>query len=502
MPGNGAPKSAWMRRHAPWLILVAASAALLARDARYGLLGYDCYPIIVTSRVRSLADFVGSFTEKLMDGRYPSDFYRPLINLTFAADEAVWGLHAFGYQLTNVLCFAACAWTVYLLARRLVGRDARVAPLVTLLVFLFNPLHAEVLPVPPRRPEILCCLFMALALVWQLSPRAMRARRPSVWPASATLLAIASKEAGFLLPLLVFAAVYLYSEREALLARICQAALATLPHLAAVAMMILARVIVIGDMGGHMKVSAGDLPGNIAATLGFVGEGLLLPQIPMRNFAGVALVVMIPAIMLATVALRGRAKTPDDAGRRTNRATAVAAVWLLVVVLTYAAAGVIGAWYYPIPVAGWAILVGALAERFVCLGRDTGLVRTGAMASLTLLGILIVWQGLYSPIVHRYREWTRATEASSAFLDQTREIVAAAAKGTVVEAPPLPVWVAPEPGGPGILGAVVLDDYSVQAWADLTMPGKNVTVRSATAAYDPPGPDQILLLITRRRVRY
>jgi len=169
---------------------------------------------------------------------------------------------------------------------------------------------------------------------------------------------------------------------------------------------------------------------------------------------------------------------------------------------TYAAAGWIGSWYFLLPVAGWAILVGVLAERFVVLSRETGLVRAGAMASLTLLGVLLVWQGFYSPIVHRYDEWNRATAAGKDFLDQTREIVEGAGRGTVVEAPPLPFWVASEPAGPVIMGAAVLTDYSVQAWADLTMPGKNVKVRFASAGYDPPGPDEILLLITRRREGY
>jgi hypothetical protein len=491
-----------MRRHGPWLIVVAAAAALVARSSRYGLLGFDCYPMIVSSRVRSLADFAGNFTEKLMDGRYVSDFYRPFMNLSIATDEAVWGLNPFGYQLTNVVVFAACAWTVHVLTRRLAGRETWVAPLAALAVFLLHPLHAEVLPVPPRRAETLCCLFMAAALAWQLSSRALASRRPAFGPAVATLLAIASKETGYVLPLLIFVAVYLHSTRDGRAPRLRHAAIATIPHFAVAGVMLLARWLVLGGMGGHLSVPLAEFPASALGTAWVLGEGLLLPQTPMRNFAGLALVVMAVAFVLATIVLCGRSGNRDETRQRANRTASFAAVWLLLIVLTYAATGLVGAWYYPVPLAGWAILVGVLFERFVRLARGDGLVRVGAMTSLALAGGLLFWQAVYSPIFHHYDEWRRASDAGSLFLDQARERVAAADAGTVVNAPPLPFWVASEPGGPTIRGAAVLTDYSVQAWADLTLPGRNVRVGFARANPAPPGPDEVLLLITRRREGY
>lgn len=34
----------------------------------YGLLGWDAYPLIISSRILTPADFTGTFTEVMMDG--------------------------------------------------------------------------------------------------------------------------------------------------------------------------------------------------------------------------------------------------------------------------------------------------------------------------------------------------------------------------------------------------------------------------------------------------
>ena len=65
-------------------LALLAGAALFNETRHYGLIGYDTYPLIISSRVESWADFVGLFTEQLMDGRYPSAMYRPLTQLPAA----------------------------------------------------------------------------------------------------------------------------------------------------------------------------------------------------------------------------------------------------------------------------------------------------------------------------------------------------------------------------------------------------------------------------------
>ena len=484
----------WLERLVPTAIVAAVVGALFSQTRHFGLLGFDAYPILVTSRVASLGDLIGTFTERLMDGRYPGDFHRPLVNLSFAADHAVWGLDAFGYQLTGALLLAFAAGTLWALLRRLLGRDAWLGSVTGLLVFLLSAVQFEILPVPPRRPELLCCAFTALAVTLQLAPRALRSSTASWWPALATLLAIASKEPGYLVPLLCFVAVTMYSERKSRAERVRHALTAMVPHLVVVALMLLARFAVLRGIGGHGDTPLLDVLAKVPEALVVLGRELLWPQPVMLQptlgrWLPAALLLAITVTLIRAVS-RGR---PGQ-----GRAAVVGLVWIGLLGLSYAAAGLIGPWYLLLPLAGWALLAGAAAEwLFTLAGEDDRVLQITANAGLALLVGLLVWQCSYSPVFRYYDEWMRATAASEAFLEDTRLRIGGASPGSVVQAAPLPVWATPRPDGPAVRGAAILAAYSVQAWADLVLPERRVRVPRA-ALPPPPGPDEIVLVIATR----
>ncbi|MBU0638969.1 MAG: hypothetical protein KKB50_08905 [Planctomycetes bacterium] len=498
----------WLTRVAPAAVLTLAAGILLWQARDYGLLGWDSYPIIITSRVQSLGDFAGNFTEKLMDGRYSSDFYRPLLNLSFAGDYALWQLEPFGYQLTNVLLFAACAAALYTLARRLAGPRAYVAPWVTMLFFLLHSTNHEIVPVPPRRPEILCGLFMALSLWAQSSPRALALRRPPILPAIFGLLAIASKETGLVLPALSFAAVLLYSPRTGLPQRFRHAFIALVPHVVAVAVMIAARVAVIGGLGGHGNASVvrafADYPNASVALL----RWLIFPQTTMlETRAGLGLLIGVGATLalVALCRLIWRQRVAATAAQRTVlRAGLLGAWWLAIIMLLYSATGLIHQWYLLLPTAGLAIFVGAVADGLVAgLRIKAAPLRTASALALLLLTALLGWQARYSPYVQRYDEWQRASDAGREFLTELRAQLEHAPAGSVVQAPPLPLQVPPRTGSATVYGTSIVRDYSVQAWAELVFPHRRIRVIHPSLDTDnTAAPDETLVLLTRIRKRY
>ena len=494
-----------LTRHLEWVaavvLILAVTGVLFSKTYDCELMGWDSYPIIIASRVQSLTDFAGTFTEKLMDGRYAGDFYRPLLNLTFALDYALWGLTPFGYQLTSTLLFAGCAAALFFFVRRAVGADAAVAPLVALLFFLLHATHYEVIPVPARRPETLCCLFMALALAWQLSPRSLASRRPPIVPAVFTLLAIASKETALILPALSFLVVLLYSPRSRFVQRFWHAVIAAVPHVTALAVMIVARLAVLGGLGGHEATRMSEGFSRLPACGANVLQWLLFPQPLMQKaFAGKLLLIALAAglvlVGVTTLLSRPRGAPDRPAQRHLGRTTLLAVAWLVLLWLTYAVGGKVEPWYLLLAVAGLAMVFGAFADGLVAATRrGPPPVRVVAAATLVLSATLVVWQGRYSPLVCKYDGWDRAGVASRQFLAQLEEAIARAPDGSIVRAPPIPMWVQPQTDRPHIRGGAVLKGRSVQAWAELVFPERRVRVARTRA--DQPAPDELLVVLTR-----
>lgn len=551
-PTGHAPRWPW---HAGALALTVLVCALLFAETRdAALLGWDSYPIIITARVQSVSDFFGTFTERLMDGRYPGSFYRPLFNLTIALDAALSGLSPTAYQLDDVVCFGACALALYWLARRSLGTASLASPLAALFFFLLHPTHVEVLPVPPRRPELLCGLFMALALAAQLAPRRLTQTRLGFVPAAFTLLALLSKETALVLPGLILVALVLYVPLRGM-ARWRQVAWLFLPHVAATVLVLGLRFAVLGQIGGHSASGTEGAGQRWWALVPQFGTLLLAPQPPLVPgalwVAALASIAAVATLLLGYVPRavhtpRGNRTGVQPAGETQlaaaictpGRALLLSLCWLGAISVIYALAGLVRPWYALLLVAGAALAIGALVEaawqgawpllsvalrgKDVAQGDQPGgrshrsrpassanrqvgfaaLARraTGATA-LVLLAILLLWQAAYAPALYRYEEWPRATRASAAFLAQLKERLDAAAPGSTLYAPPIPMWVVPEKDRPQVRGAAVLTDYSVQAWVELMYPQRRIRVVRGTAE-DKPAGNEIIVRITQRQPGY
>jgi len=511
-----------------WALTLLAAILLRLRMAGIGLLGWDTYPLILTNRAENVGDLVALFGARLMQGLYSSEFYRPLVGLSFALDHALWGLRPAGYLWTSAILFAVCAAALWRLLRRLAGPGAWIAPLAGLLFFLLHPTQVEILAVPSRRAEMLSGLFMALALASQLEPRRLASRAIPWRPAGFALLAFLSKETTFTLPAVAFVAVFLASPLPHSSARARQAARALIPHAVALAAVLLARVAILGGIGGHATSGVGGSLARLPSYLGTMFKWSLLPQEALSGSAlAASLLAAIAAAWLATLLLPGGERTGEserpakserqpagDRGRR-PQAPAPASLrmglgglaWLLAVGLAYAIAGEMSPWYMFLPVAGMAIVYGAFAgalARAVRLARPPA--RWAAALGAALLATLLVWQAAYSPAFYPYREWTEGTRVAGEFLEQATAVLAQAQPGTAVEGPPLPTWVHPRPeeaSRPHVYGAAVFAEYTIQAWARLAYPERRIRVEIARDMNQAvASPDEVLLVLTRRLPGY
>jgi hypothetical protein len=179
----------------------------------------DDFRWILESKVNSIGGVVRLFSANV-------GFYRPVVSLSFAADYAVWNLHAFGYSLTNLaFCLLASA-LLYLLARRL--GLSQFASLVVMALWLFN-FHAVNMAVLwiSGRTALLACVFSLLCAHAILRGRYLIA-------GVMALAAALAKEEAVMLPAL-FAIFIVASERR------YSTALKTAPLWVAVAAYLLLR---------------------------------------------------------------------------------------------------------------------------------------------------------------------------------------------------------------------------------------------------------------------
>ncbi len=455
-------------RDAILLALVLAAAIVAYRPLlALGHLGWDTYPLIVTSRIQSAADFFGAFREELMGGRYPhGHFYRPVTTLSIALDHAIWGLDAYGYHLSQLGLLLVCTLGVSALGWRLLGPGP--GALAAALLFALHPLHLETLPVAARRAETLALLFTLLALVLAPTPRPRAAGWRAGLCALCAALAVASKENGAVVMPLLAALLLAEANVPALGDRLRAALRACALPAVAVALVLLGRTAVLGGLGGHAESSL----------LGAAARGLALAPLYAHLLCMPQPLVSEPALARGLVAASTAALAASLAfslpPSRLRPLLAVCGVWILAALWLNGLSGDVASWYAVGMLPPFALLVGGLAQG---AARHWAQGRRALAALAAVLFALLVAQALrYTPLLHDYPDWPLVSERSAAFLERVREATRGATPGDVRSVPGLPLGRATPLERVGVRSAIGLADYSVEAWAELALPGPRLVV--------------------------
>ncbi len=101
-------------------------------------------------------------------------YFRPLITLSFALDQRLWGANPRGYHLANLLAHGLAAWLVYRIGRRLPGMG-NAAPAAGML-FLLHPVHVGAVHWISGRTDVYMTVFYLLALSSYLDLRLSSSR--------------------------------------------------------------------------------------------------------------------------------------------------------------------------------------------------------------------------------------------------------------------------------------------------------------------------------------
>lgn len=114
----------------------------------------------------SFTGFFGKEKQLVSGGRY-----RPFSIATFALEYQLWGLNPYLSHLINVILYALTGYIIFLVLSMLLPLSANDKwqwglPFISALLFMFHPIHTEVVANIKGRDEILALLFSLLAF-WQ-----------------------------------------------------------------------------------------------------------------------------------------------------------------------------------------------------------------------------------------------------------------------------------------------------------------------------------------------
>jgi tetratricopeptide (TPR) repeat protein len=164
-----------MRRHAAAIAAIAVVAGGIFVNALGSeFLWDDEYVIVENLHIRdprrAMTCFGLGYWRELRAPRGPmlptSRAYRPVAELSFALDYALWRLNPTGYHLTNVLLHIAACLLVYFFAYRIFGHS-RPAALCALL-FAAHPIHVEAVVWAKARAAPLALLLLLLSALLYL----------------------------------------------------------------------------------------------------------------------------------------------------------------------------------------------------------------------------------------------------------------------------------------------------------------------------------------------
>jgi len=178
----------------------------------------DRFQILGNTWLRSWKYLPRYFTEDVWAFEHPvfrGTFYRPIFLLWFRLQYLVFGIRPWGWHLCTVLCHVGVTLLGYYTAARLL--EDRLAALFATLIFGLHPTHAEAVAWVSGVTEPLFAIFLFASYLCYLKKRAEPAHARAYLAASLGLYAVAtlSKETAVILPFIIFACEFLWSERTA-----------------------------------------------------------------------------------------------------------------------------------------------------------------------------------------------------------------------------------------------------------------------------------------------
>jgi len=275
-PAAPAPR----RRTALALVAVAAAVAAYANTLLGGFVYDDRFQVVENPWLRGFGNVPRAFGTNVwaFEGGV-SNYYRPLMHVSYILTYAVAGLRPWAFHAVNVLLHAAVTALAFLAARRCLeesGAEARGADygaFAAALLFATHPIHTEVVAWVACVPDLLLGLLALLAILLH--------RRPSPWARAGAVgsvfAGLFAKETMAVVPLLLLCGDLAFERPRARLPALARRYLPYAGAVAAYAAIRLAAMPVMAPIRRHAELGPLAVAANALPLLADQLRALLLP---------------------------------------------------------------------------------------------------------------------------------------------------------------------------------------------------------------------------------
>lgn len=154
-----------MKKHALFIFLIALAGVLSYANSLRNEFVFDDRALVVNNeyiRDAKYAPEIFSSDIHRKETNSKGTFYRPVQNLSFMLDYALWKLNPLGFHLTNLVLHVVNAVLVYLLLSALFKNGAS---FIAALLFAVHPVHTQAVSYISGRADLLMAFFFLLSCI-------------------------------------------------------------------------------------------------------------------------------------------------------------------------------------------------------------------------------------------------------------------------------------------------------------------------------------------------
>jgi tetratricopeptide (TPR) repeat protein len=205
------------------MIIIAMSCAVYGNTLRNGFVYDDIPQVVQNPWIREIRFIPEIFSTNVWAFQETStNYYRPLLHISFMLSYYLFGLAPWGFHLVNILLHAAVTLLVFLISSRLfraAGPSASpfspVLPFVTAVLFAVHPIHTEVVAWVGGVTDLSFSLFFLLALYLYIlsAERGVHQKGLYLLSIASFFLATLCKEPALTFPFILAAYDYAFSRK-------------------------------------------------------------------------------------------------------------------------------------------------------------------------------------------------------------------------------------------------------------------------------------------------